>query len=213
MRRKRTITPVCVPGGGTSRTPSPTGALPLAGCASDSGSSGTPSPTGALPWVGRITAGGASPSPTKTDRPVCESRRGTSRTPSPATGRRKPAGDFPRRAVRLSKNLRYGGWIEQRGSSRGQGPLRISGFFGNSILPQAKCSAAEAQSKKSGMDFFDKQKARRGFPRRAVVLRMRQRCVVQTLRGSGRPLLTARPSWRGSRPPSDRCRRRRRRRR
>ncbi len=32
----------------------------------------------------------------------------------------------------------------------------ISGFSGNSILPEAKCSAAEAQSKKSAMDFFDK---------------------------------------------------------
>jgi hypothetical protein len=38
----------------------------------------------------------------------------------------------------------------------------ISGFSGNSILPEAKCSAAEAQSKKSGMDFFDKLKHQPG---------------------------------------------------
>jgi hypothetical protein len=68
------------------------------------------------------------------------------------------------------KNLRYGGWTEQRGARGGKTRLEykkpppekpgISGFFGNSILPQAKCSAAEAQSKKSGMDFFDKLKRR-----------------------------------------------------
>ena len=53
------------------------------------------------------------------------------------------------------------------------------GFPDNSILPEAKCSAAEAQSKKSVKDFFDKLKRACGFA--AGSLNVQTACVKRIL--------------------------------
>ena len=76
--------------------------------------------------------------------------------------------------------------------------LALSSFSGTAFYPLAKCSAAEAQSKKSDLDFFDKQNRagdfghRRGsvFPRAAPVPPVILRPQAEESPGQGRALRT-----------------------